>query len=76
MASTILWCSLLCYTAIQTVLSLCEILKWKMKTYGHYFPVVSKVVRTFESAYEIQRCDHSNTATKDYFLMVLFITLY
>ena len=52
-----------------------------MKATEHYFPVLLfimlyMVVLTFESVYEILKCDHSNKATDQYFPVVLFIMLY
>ena len=35
-----------------------------------------KVVLTFESMYEILKCDHSKRATEQYFPVMLFIMLY
>ena len=52
-----------------------------MKSTEQYFPVVLfstlyKVALTFESVYEILKCDHSNETTEQYFPVVLFSTLY
>ena len=40
------------------------------------FVTLYKVVLTFASVDEIQRCDRSNEATEQYFPVVLFIMLY
>ena len=50
-----------------------------MKATEQCFPVVlimlCKVILTFESVYEILKCDYSNEATEQYFPLVLFIML-
>ena len=52
----------------------------QIKAYEQYFPgmlfiMLYKVVLSFESVYEILKCDHMK-ATEQYFPVVLFIMLY